>query len=172
MSKIIIENDIAKIIVPSKKFCETVAIIDAEDVNRVSMFTWSALRIKGGNTYLIASLPWNNKERSSVLLHRLITSFEYKIVDHVNRDTLDNRKSNLRQASQSENLSNRKIQPNNTTGFRGVSPRGEKFVATISVKSKLFYLGLYKTKELAALAYNEAAIKYRGEFAELNEISA
>lgn len=68
---------------------------------------------------------------------------------------------------------NGRLRIDNTSGFRGVylNKNRKKFVAQISLKGKATSLGLFKTKELAAKAYNEAAKKYFGEFARLNVVS-
>lgn len=88
------------------------------------------------------------------------------IVDHANRNPLDNRRRNLRFATPSLNTVNRKYR--NKTGFRGVAENDGKFIARIWVDKKKRYLGNFATAELAALAYDKAAIAAFGEFALLN----
>lgn len=107
-------------------------------------------------------------------MHRFILGItDPKIqVDHINGDSLDNRKINLRLCSNSENSRNRGANKNNTSGYKGVRFRKEygTYFATITVNRKEIYLGSFKTGKEAATAYNEAAIKYHDKFANLNEV--
>jgi len=97
-------------------------------------------------------------------------------VDHTNRDTLDNHRSNLRICTRSQNCGNQKIRSTNRSGFKGVNwkkPGGKKnpyghWCARISVESKRIQLGYFSTAEEAARVYDQAAQKYFGEFARLN----
>lgn len=91
-------------------------------------------------------------------------------VDHINGDRSDNRISNLRLATNSENLCNRRKPRNNTSGYKGVSwiKRYGAWQATIRVKGKNKNLGLFATREGAADAYRQAALRYHGEFANLD----
>ena len=93
-------------------------------------------------------------------------------VDHRNGNKLDNRKSNLRICSRSENQMNRGKQKNNTSGFKGVSQikMNQKWVAYIKVNYKRIYIGCFLKKVDAARAYNMAALKYHGEFGLLNKV--
>jgi hypothetical protein len=93
-------------------------------------------------------------------------------VDHINRNILDNRRSNLRLANRSQNGCNRGLQKNNTSGYRGVSwsAEGNQWVAYIKHHKKSIRIGRYDTKEEAARAYNKKAIELHKEFAVLNII--
>ena len=86
------------------------------------------------------------------------------VVDHINRDRLDNRLENLRLATIAENNYNMKA-PRNKWGFRGVSRVKSSWCSTIHANGKSHYLGVYPTKEGAARAYNEAARELHGGFA-------
>ncbi len=88
-------------------------------------------------------------------------------VDHINRNKLDNRRSNLRSATWSQNNANSN-KPRNKTGYKGVYPSKKRWYANIQVNKVPIYIGSFKTPIEAALAYDEAAIKYFGEFASLN----
>jgi len=106
-------------------------------------------------------------------MHRLILNAPDGMqVDHVNEIGLDNRKSNLRICNQSENQRNRSKQKNNTSGFKGVHWHvvDKRWMATIKVDKKKIHLGSFRNPIDAAKVYNSAAIKYHGEFANLNEI--
>lgn len=92
--------------------------------------------------------------------------------DHINGDKLDNRRSNLRKCSRSENQANRKVQVNNTSGYKGVgySRREKLWHARIQCGGKRYSLGLHESSEMAALAYNKKATKLFGKYARLNVI--
>lgn len=85
------------------------------------------------------------------------------VVDHINGNGCDNRLSNLRLLSYSENSANAKISKRNTSGFRGVSKRGSKWVATIGVNGKKKYLGSFSDILDAAREYNRAAMRIWGQ---------
>ena len=83
-------------------------------------------------------------------------------IDHINRVRTDNRISNLRLVTHSENMQNRKIQKNNKSGYRGVSwdAKYGKWRARINASGKCINLGYHDTAELAAVAFEAARMKY------------
>jgi len=85
-------------------------------------------------------------------------------IDHKNRIRSDNRIDNLRLASSQENTRNSKMRSNNTTGHTGVSRKGNKWHATITIDGKKKWLGCFGTPEAASAAYKSASVKYFGEF--------
>jgi hypothetical protein len=100
-------------------------------------------------------------------LHRYIISApEGMYVDHINCNTLDNRRENLRLCTMTENMRNRGKYHNNTVGYRGVTfhKRDNRFQAQIRIDGKRLFLGYFLTAEDAHEAYKEASIKYHGEF--------
>lgn len=107
-------------------------------------------------------------------LHRLIMKVtNSKInIDHRDGNGLNNQKYNLRICSQSDNAKNQKLSRINSTGFKGVHyfKQYNKFMAQITVNYKKVFLGYYDDKTEAAKAYNIAAIKHHGEFAQLNTL--
>lgn len=154
------------------------AIVDDEDFVRVKGFRWYADCKKNGikRNWYAGHLFWNSKckkKEGEVSLHRFILRAKVgERVDHVNHNGLDNRKCNLRICTHSENMRNRVIGKNNTSGFKGVclDKRNGRWYAQIKVDKRLFFLGSFVDKTDAARAYNEAAKKYHGEFAYLNKI--
>jgi hypothetical protein len=106
--------------------------------------------------------------------HRLAWLYVYgewpaRELDHINGDGCDNRIVNLRLATASENMRNRRRRSDNTSGFKGVSwsKRSGRWIAHIGINRKIIHLGLFDTKEAAAAAYAEAAARLHGKFANL-----
>ena len=87
-------------------------------------------------------------------------------LDHINRDKIDNRLVNLREATRAENKKNVIAQKNNTSGYKGVSyfKRRRKWVAQICTNGKRTYLGCYTTAAEASRAYESAAKLHHGNF--------
>jgi len=112
-----------------------------------------------------------SREEGKAFLHRLILD-TFSAVDHINGNPADNRRGNLREATLSQNQGNRKTSLFSKSGYKGVSwhKASKKFRARLGTKTGEIYLGLFDSPEAAALAYNEAAVKYFGEFAKLNKV--
>jgi hypothetical protein len=148
-----------------------VAIVDDEDYDYLNQFKWHV--IKYGNIfYAYRNIKKLNGKRSSFSMHRTIMNANKGyIVDHINQDTLDNRKINLRICTQSQNQMNRNKTIKNKTGYKGVIQKGNnKFGVQITLNKKIIHIGYYIDPIDAARAYNSAALKYHGEFANLNKI--
>jgi hypothetical protein len=105
------------------------------------------------------------------LAFRLMTgAMPKEHVDHINGVTGDNRWSNLREASQSENLRNMKVR-GGASKYKGVTKNGKGWMARITSKELgQKYLGSFTCEKEAALAYNYAALKHFGSFARLNQV--
>lgn len=150
-----------------------VALVDKRDLQRVSQFKWFYDKSHtAGDGYARTWLQRKHK-RKSLRMHRFILGVEDSRtqVDHINGNTLDNRRSNLRIVSNADNAKNRRISKANTTGYKGVSyykARG-KYGAYIYSGGKNTFLGLYLTVEEAAAAYDRAAVEHHGKFARTNK---
>lgn len=92
-----------------------------------------------------------------------------KHIDHINGIPSDNRLTNLRLCTHQENHANRKTQES-VSGYKGVSPKDNKWQARVCHNNIRYYLGLHSTKEEAALAYNAKAKVLFGDFARLNTV--
>lgn len=138
-------------------------LVDASDYERISERRWYPV-YRGHLTYAESSNP------DQILLHRFIMGDPSGTVDHINGNTRDNRRSNLRVCTQQENSRNRRIGKNNNSGFKGVSWKADigKWRARIMVDRKEISLGAFDDKVSAARAYDNAAIEFFGEFARLN----
>lgn len=145
------------------------SLVDSEDADRVSSLNWSAtMAPKSKQFYDLCNAYVGAYKQTTVQLHRFILGITDKAisVDHINtRMTLDNRKSNLRAATASQQNFNKHVQRNNTSGYKGVGKRENSWTATICAQGRRIFLGHYKTPELAYAAYCEAAAKYHGDFA-------
>jgi hypothetical protein len=143
------------------------AVIDAADAEIVSRYAWCAIEASPGKFYAATNSP----EGSTVYLHRFLTKAPAEVeVDHIDRDGLNNRRCNLRNATRSENLANTPRRSNNRSGYKGVCwvARDGKWVAQIMEGGKHRRIGLFVSAEDAARAYDAAAREQWGEYAHLN----
>jgi hypothetical protein len=135
-------------------------LIDKEDEERVREYNWYC----DDHGYI-------RNKTYKLMLHRFIMNVTdpTKLIDHINYDKLDNRKSNLRVVTHSQNMQNQKKYCNNTTGYKGVYLiKNQKWRAIITINKKRKHLGSYHTAEAAAHAYDSAARIYHGEYARYN----
>ena len=139
------------------------ALIDLDDVDKVKNIKWHRSDLQRSTYYCIS----NNSEWRRI--HRLIMGVTDKdiVVDHINHNGLDNRKSNLRICTSGQNTCNCLTSKNNKSGHKGVywSKERKKQCAQISINNKTKGLGRYDTIEEAIEAREKAAKEYYGEFA-------
>jgi len=154
-----------------------VALVDDLDFDLVAPFTWCAAQEKEGYFTAVTRIPIKNgkQRQKTIKMHRLLMDaylYDGLIIDHINGNPLDNQRCNLRICTKAQNVMNSKIPKRNASGFKGVSfcSRMKKWKTGIMVNSKSIHLGYFNDKMQAAQAYNEAAKKYFGEFAKLNQL--
>jgi hypothetical protein len=145
------------------------ALVDDDDYENLIRFRWYAHRCPNQDYfYARCGIPFNGGTKQ-VLMHRMILgSTDPQIgVDHINCNSLDNRKANLRIADKKQNGSNTGKRRVNTSGYKGVSfhSASGKWLAQIVADKKWRYLGLHGTPELAHRAYCKAAEELHGEYA-------
>ena len=145
-------------------------LVDDDDYDRVSVNSWRLQVNASGNEYAVHDVRRNGKVEKD-LLHRVVLLAPVgSLVDHKNRDGLDNRRDNLRIATVSQNLGNRISTPNRTSKYKGVSWDSSRGKWRVSLRcNKINYeLGRFDSEEVAAKAYDAKAVIVWGEFALLN----
>lgn len=138
------------------------AIVDDKDFEYLNQFKWHF------HSGYAARNKWENKKFTTIRLHRLLINCpKGKEIDHINKNKLDNRKSNLRICTRSENIANRTKNKNNTTGFKGVTylKANKTFMAQISINGKKIYLGYFVNPLLAHKVYIKKSKELYGNFA-------
>lgn len=142
-----------------------VAIVDDADYEWLSQWKWSLCNSKG---YAIRRERVGSR-RLMIRMHRLVTqALPGELVDHINGDTLDNRRDNLRICTIIESNRNRGKASGKTSRFLGVYRKGNRWVAQIGIGRRYTTIGCYEAEEDAAHAYDSAARDAFGSFARLN----
>ena len=145
------------------------ALVDDEDFEKFNKIKWFC----NGMGYACRSLHPNTSSCKSIYLHKEIMNNPLNMeVDHINGNPLDNRKINLRKCSHQENGRNLKISKRNTIGYKGLYfyRKIKRWQVYITCNYKHIYVGIFKSKKDAALAYNQKARELFGEFARLNQL--
>lgn len=139
-----------------------IAVIDSDDEDLASV-VWSL----NGNGYAIRQgWPAIHRIILSRKLGRDLLSTEW--VDHIDRNKLNNSRSNLRLATCSQNNCNSRKRKGSYSIYKGVVKTSDGYRVTIRINKRTIYIGLYHTEEVAADAYDKAAIEAYGEFALTN----
>ncbi len=143
-----------------------VALVDDGDYEHLSQWKWHAKIDR--HTWYAKRGEYHDGKQTTVYMHHVI--FGDKGVDHIDRNGLNNVRSNLRLATPKENSRNRKAQDNSICPFKGVSWKKSsgEWVARITVIGKTRHLGYFDSMVRAACAYDDAARLHFGEFARLN----
>jgi hypothetical protein len=160
-----------------------VTTIDEVDADLGASFKWSArvTRNRAGeidSVYAIRGTERCGKQKQYYLhvtiMERVLGSAvpEDRYVDHIDRNSLNNSRTNLRLATFSQNVMNSGIPKSNTSGYKGVAfdKLNQRWMATINVEHTDIWLGRFDTALEAGIAYNQAAARLHGDYAALNDI--
>ncbi|MBN1818316.1 MAG: HNH endonuclease [Sedimentisphaerales bacterium] len=156
--------------IPLTKGC--FALVDAGDYRNLSRHTWHAMGRDGA--YYAARC----KNKKTILMHREIMRLsrgqkgadgKALVVDHIDRNPLNNTRANLRLCTQQQNMCNRPLPPK-TSRYRGVywNARSRKWHASLQHDGRTFHIGYFLSETDAARAFDTKAKELRGEFACLN----
>ena len=145
-------------------------IVDNDDYLKLAVKRWCSV-VDNRNPNKVKVRPFRREGKKGIYLSiEIMDPPKGKQVDHINGNTLDNRKSNLRICTSAENQHNKGKMENNTTGYKGVSfdKRDGFYYSRIKNNGKRISLGRFKNSINAALIYDEMAVKLHGKFAKLN----
>lgn len=142
------------------------ALIDSDDEEKCSRHPWNICRARPG----IAGYPRTRIEGKSVSLHHFVFGEppEGMVIDHINMDTRDARKVNLRYSTKCNNIKNRKKREGCSSKFLGVKKVKNRWVSNVMVDGHYKYLGYFLTEEQAARARDEYVRQTSGEFGRYN----
>jgi len=145
-------------------------LVDDADYEWLNQWNWSVSNT-AQNKYYAARNDYKAKKRNNVIrMHRVIMgdACEGLDVDHIDGDGLNNQRANLRVCTRAQNMRNRKKPNVNNEKYTGIGKIGKKWRAVIGHAGKVIHLGMFRTPEDAARAYDSAAKRLFGEFANLN----
>lgn len=149
-----------------------VAIVDDDAFERLSSFTWCAVKAGSSETLFYARRSERiDGKTKNFYMHHEILGFG-KRVDHIDGNALNNQSSNLRECTHSQNMQNRSKKTAGTSKYKGVQwwKTQNMWAVRIAKNGKRFLVGYFTEEIEAAKAYNKAASQLFGEFAKLNEI--
>lgn len=153
-----------------------VVIVDDEDYQYLSQFKWHGLSNNRHYLYVYRCVRLGKNKYKRIFIHReVLNASEGVLVDHINGNTFDNRRVNLRLCNNAENIRNSKKSNGKTSEFKGVSFQKErrKWIVGIRIpceigRGKSISIGRFSDEVHAAKMYDKAATKYFGAFARLN----
>lgn len=140
------------------------AKIDDHNFDRCNVYSWHLI-----NGYAARTIYTGSYEKEIIYLHQFITGL--KFVDHRDNNSLNNLESNLRKSNKSLNAFNtKKLSIKCTSKYKGVSwiKKAKKWQAMIKYKGVAYFLGYFTDEILAAIAYDDKALEFAGEHAQLN----
>jgi len=149
--------------------CGHDVIIDDDDIDRVTAMAWHIEKLSFRSGFIYFRHTYNKGPVRAVLLHRFIagsTKGDGMVVDHIDRNPLNNSKSNLRKCTKGQNNRNVAKRKTNTSGYKGVIwyKKYNKWSAQIKVNGKHHSLGYFDDPAKAYEAYCEASKKFHGEY--------
>lgn len=146
-----------------------VTLVDEEDYLTVLKHKWCAWYNKCTDSYYVKTASRVEGKKTILNMHRYLLGLvdRGRCVDHINGNTLDNRRANLRICTTAQNTKNHtKLKKSNKSGFRGVCwvTEKRKWKAFITINYKHKHLGYFDDPSNAAKAFDRAALHYYGEF--------
>lgn len=149
------------------------AIVDDELFDELSRFKWSAMQ--SHKTFYAIRISTVDGKRLSILMHRevmrLLGEPASDTVDHIDRNGLNNVRANLRHATYAEQNRNQARRTKNSSGYIGVCRDGKRWKARIRVEYQQISLGTFNDPFSAAWVRDEAAKRYHGQYASLNNLT-
>lgn len=138
-------------------------IVDPQDEPLLAAHPWKAFGV-GDRTY------FRVRHNGHLYLHRVIAGAKPgELVDHINGNTLDNRRSNLRRCDRVGSNCNRRAKKTSRAPYKGITQTSSgRWLAQIMSRKKFYRIGLFDTAEAAAAAYDKKAVELHGEFAHTN----
>jgi hypothetical protein len=154
-------GDVTKLFLTKKDGNALETLISTSELSRLLQNgrRWNAGISGSGYCYASGYVHKTDGKLNPITLHRFITNaIKGLVVDHINRNTLDNRNENLRVVKQRENCQNKKIQSNNKTGVRGVIWRMDqrKYIARVKIFGKYTHIGRFDNLKDAEDAVKKA----------------
>lgn len=144
-----------------------VALVDDRDYGWLSSFSWRASDQGSGSFYAKRRKVDSRSTSDSVYMHReILGAPKGVLVDHINRNPLDNQRSNLRLCNAFQNVQNVGLRSDNTSGYKGVAwnKNAKKWIVQIQVFGEALYLGIFSDIKEAIGVRRDAEIKYFGSF--------
>ena len=165
-----------KIKIKSRLYQNVCTSVDDSDYDSLLKYTWRCYTDAGtGKLYVYRLFRANKGKRKGrykyVKMHRQIMNApKKKVVDHINGNTLDNRRSNLRVCTKAEDCRNVRKRKNTSSKYKGVTrdKNLSKWKVGIGYNGRRIFLGYYGDEEEAAKMYDEKAREIYGKFAALN----
>ena len=144
--------------------------LDDDDLDKFKDYNWYVRKpvVEGSNILYVYGDRIVDKKRSRVAMHRYIMGCirgDKTTVDHINHNTLDNRKSNLRVCTHQENNYNSQGHRDSHSKHKGIRKHGSKWEVRLSVNKEHKFIGLTKTLDNAIRLHDLASILYHGEYA-------
>lgn len=150
-----------------------IAIVDDEDFEELNKYKWHYSIGSSQRKGYARRMKMTDRKTRRIYMHRVIMGLDGNpdrtfMVDHIDRNPLNNSKENLRICTLGENLRNKSKKINGQFRYMGIRKARKLFAAQITHNGNHICLGTYQTQEEAALAYNKKKIELHGEFANFN----
>lgn len=149
-----------------------IAIVDHDDSHLLDNYKWTAQGDYLDRAFYAYSRRYANTTGNSKYLHQAVTKHIHERIDHKDGNGHNCQKNNLNPITAADNIRKSRGYPNRTSQYRGVTRKGNKWLAQITVDRQNIYLGLFVNEALAAIAYNDAAVIHFGKYARVNIVES